>query len=155
MIRMGKTKDVNPWLIDKRGWLQNEDRKKRRNKTRALTDDQVLKLISDIDTMVSYTKLNERYDRLIRERDKALIALGWIFFKRANEVVRVQLKDCHFNEKELTVTFYISKKSKSYRICPECKGKGTIPKESGYKGPIIGPYLEIEICPECGGCGEV
>jgi len=40
-------------------------------------------------------------------------------------------------------------------ICPRCGGKGTVPKESGYNGPISSPYLEIELCPECGGCGEI
>lgn len=122
---MGKTEDVNPWLIDVRGWLQNKARKTRRDQAFTLIDDEVHALLSKIDETEKYTKLRPKFDALIRARDKALISVAWTFFKRGSEVLAIQLKDVTYNNEELSVTFYIKKKTKKFKICPdpECKDK--------------------------------
>lgn len=125
MIEMGRTEDVNPWLIGKRGWLKRKERRDRRDRPNALTDDQVLELISRIDAMENYTKLEAKFDRLMRERNKGLIAFSWIYFKRRAELVRVQLRDVSFDEQTLVVTFYVQKKVRRIKVCPMCKEKNS------------------------------
>ncbi|MBU2527638.1 MAG: tyrosine-type recombinase/integrase [Bacteroidetes bacterium] len=78
-------------------------------------------MIDTIEEMENYTKLKPELDLLMRMRDKALIALSWIFFKRGGENLRVKLGDVYFNDNELLVTFTISKKSKREKVCPVCK----------------------------------
>lgn len=104
-----------------RGWLANQERRKRRDRSGTLTDKQVLSLIRKIDAIPKYTRLNKGTDRLIRMRDEALISLAWIFFKRAGENLRVKIADVFFDEHELNVTFHISKKKKGIKLCPVCE----------------------------------
>lgn len=103
-----------------RGWLVNMERRKRRDRAGTLTDPQVMNLVSKIEAMKKYTKLNEDADRLIRLRDRALVSLAWIFFKRAGETLRVRLADVYYDESELSVTFNISKKKKGVKVCLKC-----------------------------------
>lgn len=102
------------------GWLVNPKRRERRERALTLTDSQVMELLNKIDELQRYTKLNPDQDRLIRIRDKALIALAWIFFKRGNEILKVKLGDVYYDDKELNVTFHISKKAKTFKVCPSC-----------------------------------
>ena len=117
-------KDLS-WLEGKRGWLKNKERLERRDRPKTLTDAQVMELIRKIDEMEKYTKLQKSFDNLIRTRDKALIALSWIFFKRGSETLRVKRKDVYFDNKQLEVTFSINKKSKQAKICPSCHQKNS------------------------------
>jgi len=103
-----------------RGWLVNQERRKRRDRSGTLTDKQVSSLLRKIDSIPKYTKLNKDTNQLIRTRDKALISLAWIFFKRAGENLRLKLADVYYDEHELNVTFHISKKKKGVKLCPVC-----------------------------------
>lgn len=118
-----------------KGWLVNKDRRKRRDRAGTLTDSDVSKLINKIEGIEEYSKLSKRNDQLLRQRDKALISLAWIFFKRAGETLRVRLGDVYFDNEELAVTFHISKKSKGVKICGECD------EQNGRKG---------QFCKKCG-----
>jgi len=103
------------------GWLKNPKRRERRDKPFTLTDNQVKELIKTIEEMDEYTKLDPKPDRWVRTRDKALIAIGWTFFKRGNEILRLRLSDVYFDDYELNVTFNVSKKAKRVKICPFCQ----------------------------------
>jgi len=104
----------------KRGWLVNPARRERRDRAWTLTDSQVMSLIKRIDVLNEYTKLEPEFDKLIRCRDKALIALGWTFFKRAKEILNIKLGDVYYNDSELNVTFKVKKKRKGIKECPFC-----------------------------------
>lgn len=103
-----------------RGWLKNKARLERRDRPKTLTDAQVTELIQKIDNMERYTKLQQSFDRLMRSRDKALISLCWIFFKRGSENLRLKLKDVYVAERDLEVTFTINKKSRWTKTCTYC-----------------------------------
>jgi len=49
-----------------RGWLKNPDRKARRERAYTLLEGQVLELLEEIDSLPSYSRLDERYDLLLR-----------------------------------------------------------------------------------------
>lgn len=121
------------------GWLKNKERKLRRESPMTLTDEQVMNLIQKIDSAENYTKLGRESDRLIRMRDKSLIAQSWIFFKRANENLRTRLRDVYYDERELMITFRISKKKKRYKVCTVCGDKNA---------------LKANFCKKCGGSLE-
>jgi integrase len=108
-----------------RGWLTNPDRKKRQGKSLAFNENDVQNLLSQIDDMPFYVSktLGAEIDRILRLRDKALIATGWIWFKRASEILGVKRKDVYLDERKVYVTFHIRKKSKRYKICPSCETK--------------------------------
>lgn len=127
---MEEKKRELPWLKGKRGWLKNKERLERRNRPKTLTDAQVMELIHKIDEIDHYTKLPKLFDSPIRLRDKALIALSWIFFKRGSETLRTKFKDFYFDDKQLEVTFSINKKSKRVKTCPSCGEKNA--KKSTY-----------------------
>ena len=118
-----------------KGWLKNPERRERREQPMTLIDRHVMQLIESIERMEEYTKLDHRYDRLIRMRDKALIAQAWIFFKRANENLRVKLKDVYYDRSELMITFHVRKKGRKRKICPVCgeenAGKALFCKKCG------------------------
>jgi ribosomal protein L40E len=111
------------WQHEQSGWLKNKDRKERRAQSGTLVDSQVQIMLDRIDEIDHYTTLEVDVDRLIRERDQALIALTWIYFKRANEVLHVRRADISYDNINLSVTFTISKKAKTYKICPRCSDK--------------------------------
>ena len=120
-----------------RGWLANPQRKARQKKSLAFTDKDVEELIKKIETMPEYlsaTIKDRNFDRLLRLRDKAIISTGWIWFKRANEILSVKRKDVSLTDSQILVTFNIQKKSKRFKICPICETK------SGYKA---------KFCREC------
>lgn len=48
----------------------------------------------------------------------AIIATNWIWFKRANEILRLKFGDVTITEKEVIVNMLIEKKQKTYKICP-------------------------------------
>jgi len=104
----------------KSGWLTNPTRRARREQAFTLTDTDVEELINRIDLIERYAKTERRYERLLRMRDKALIAMAWTFFKRANEILRLKLKDVYWDDRYLYVTFRISKKGRRRKICPGC-----------------------------------
>ena len=101
----------------------NPERRVRRDSPQTLTDRQVQTLIDRIDQIPDYTRLRAEHDVLVRLRDKALIALAWIFFKRGNEILKVKRSEVTVTDQELLVTFRIQKKAKAYRVCPECGDK--------------------------------
>jgi len=107
------------------GWLTNKERAERREMAQTLTDSQVLELVQKIDSITEYTKLSEEADKLMKLRDKALIAANWIWFKRGNEILHLRFGDITITEKELMVSLLIEKKNKTYRICPSCKEKNS------------------------------
>ena len=108
--------------IQKHGWLTNPARRLRRDRANTFTDQNCSELITKIDTIPEYisSKLPEHLDMLIRTRDKSMIALNWIFFKRGNEILKLKRKDLALSDTQLLVTFSIQKKTKSYKICPGC-----------------------------------
>lgn len=112
-----------------RGWLTNPGRKARRDRSLGFTDRDAQDLIRRIDEIPEYISptLGQDLDRLIRLRDKALIATSWIWFKRAGEVLGIKRKDVTLTDRELLITFHISKKQKRHKVCPSCKTK------NGYK----------------------
>lgn len=108
-----------------KGWLTNLERKKRRDNSKTLTPEHVQKMLNRIDSIPEYIKPTiQRIDgslgQLMRLRDKALISLNWIWFKRASEVLGLKRKDTEVTERELIVTFTIRKKKRRIKICPEC-----------------------------------
>lgn len=111
-----------------RGWLQNPARKARREQAQTLTDRQVLELLDKIDSFEKYSKLDQDADLSLRMRDKAVVALGWIYFKRGTELLHVRLGEIYYDKTELVVTFNIEKKIKHMKICPSpsCKTKNGI-----------------------------
>ena len=108
-----------------RGWLANPERKARRNRANTFTNQDALRLIKEIDSNSDYVspKLDSEFDRLLRLRDKALIATSWIWFKRGGEVLGLKRKDVALTDQEILVTFSIQKKQKRCRICPTCETK--------------------------------
>jgi len=111
-----------------RGWLANPERKGRKDRANTFTNQDALKLITKIDAIPSYvsTKLDPSFDRLLRLRDKALIAISWIWFKRAGEVLALRREDVALTNQELLITFQIQKKQKRYKICFRCKTKNGV-----------------------------
>jgi len=110
------------------GWLTNPQRKARRNRANTFTDQDAEKLLAKIDDLPHYispTLKDENLDLdfLMRTRDRSLIALNWIFFKRASEVLGLKRKDVQLTSRELLVTFNIRKKKKRMKICPVCEEK--------------------------------
>jgi hypothetical protein len=63
-----------------RGWLANPERKDRKDRANTFTNQDALKLINKINAIPAYvsSKLDSRFERLLRLRDKALIATSWI-----------------------------------------------------------------------------
>lgn len=111
-----------------RGWLANHERKSRRDRANTFTNQDALKLINKIDAIPAYVspKLDSRFDRLLRLRDKALIATSWIWFKRAGEVLALRREDVALTDRELLVTFQIQKKQKRCKICFICKTRNGV-----------------------------
>jgi len=108
-----------------RGWLANPARKARRDRANTFTNQNALRLIRKIEIIPQYVsqKLDSRFDRLLRLRDKALVATSWIWFKRGGEVLGLKRKDIALTEREVLVTFHIQKKQKRYKVCPSCETK--------------------------------
>jgi integrase len=108
----------------RRGWLKNPKRRERRDNANTVTDQDALELIRKIDKIPEYisTKLKpETLDLLVRLRDKSMVAVNWIWFKRGNEVLKLKRKDIALTDNQLLVTFTIQKKQRSYKICPNCE----------------------------------
>jgi len=113
-----------------RGWLKNPARKERRNRSGTLTDQDVQNLIRKIDTIPEYISpvlQPKTLDPLMRLRDKAMVGLGWLWFKRAKENLGIKRKDVSVTEREILITFHIQKKRKRYKLCPNCDTR------NGYK----------------------
>jgi len=119
----------HPWLKGKTGWLKNKARKERKDRPGTFTDEDCGKLIRMIEEEPHYIseKLGVELNKLVRLRDKALISIAWIFFKRGGEVLKLKRKDINLTETEIFVTFTISKKQKRYKTCGDCGEK------NGYK----------------------
>jgi len=109
----------------RRGWLANPERKARRDRSLGFTDRDAENLITKVDMIPEYISpiLGKALDRLIRLRDKALIAITWIWFKRGGEVLGIKRKDVAVTDRELLVTFHIQKKQKRHKVCPKCQTK--------------------------------
>ncbi len=112
-----------------RGWLANPERKARRDRANTFTNQDALRLIKEIETIPEYVSqtLDSRFDRLLRLRDKALVSVSWIWFKRAGEILGLKRKDIALTDREVLVTFHSQKKQKRYKVCPKCQTK------NGYK----------------------
>ena len=81
----------------KHGWLTNPLRKRRRDRANTLTNEQVQEMLNKIDAFVFYISdrlTPKELDHLVRLRDRALISLNWIWFKRASEILSLKRKDC-------------------------------------------------------------
>lgn len=119
-----------------RGWLTNPERKKRQGKSLAFNENDVQELLDKIDSLPNYISptLGPDTDLLLRLRDKSLIATGWLWFKRASELLGIKRKHVFVSDTHIHVTFHIRKKSKRFKICPYCDTK------SGYKA---------KFCREC------
>lgn len=65
----------------KKGWLVNNNRLARRDRSFTLTDEKVNALLYTINELPHYVSetLSEEYDAQLRLRDKALIAINWFF----------------------------------------------------------------------------
>ena len=111
-----------------RGWLANPERKARRDRANTFTNQDALRLIRKIETIPQYVSptLDSRFDRLLRLRDKALVSVSWIWFKRGGEVLGLKRKDISLTDRELLITFKIQKKQKRHKICLECQTKNGI-----------------------------
>jgi len=96
-----------------RGWLVNPERRERRDRAHTFTDRDVQHLITAIEKTSEYVSstLGPEFDRLVRLRDKALIATAWTWFKRAGEVLGVKRKDVALTERDV---FY--KSGMSYKV---------------------------------------
>ena len=105
-----------------KGWLTNPERRKRRDEAFTFTDKDCEKLLNIIDGMEHYISsiFGSRLDALMRARDTAIICTNWIFFKRGNEVLKLQRKDVIVTDTEVLVTFRIQKKRKRFKLCPSC-----------------------------------
>lgn len=136
-LQIEKPRGRGSWLEDKSGWLKNKKRRARREAPLTLTDNQVQKMIDDVENMIGYTKLSEEEDRLIRYRDTALIGTDWTFFKRGNEILHICFGQVAITDKYLKVGIYIEKKQKRFRICPKCE-------------PKIKNSLKSKFCKNCG-----
>lgn len=110
-------------MKQRHGWLTNTERKKRRDRSQTLTDQQVETLILQVETTPNYTKLKPKIDQLIRLRDAALIGAAWTWFKRGGEVLKMQYGDITFEGEEIAVSLTIEKKQKRIKLCPYCKTK--------------------------------
>lgn len=124
----------------RRGWLKNPKRRARRDKPLGFTDNDVKQLIKDIEDISDYisqtlTRHKPELNELMRTRDKAMIAITWIWFKRGGEVLKLKRKDIALSEKEVLVTFSISKKKRRSKICIRCDEK------NGFKS---------KFCKKCG-----
>ena len=107
----------------KHGWLTNLSRKRRRDRANTLTNEQVQEMLNKIDDFVFYISdrlTPKELDHLVRLRDRALISLNWIWFKRASEILSLKRKDVQVTDRELLVTFSIRKKKKRNKVCPRC-----------------------------------
>lgn len=117
----------------KKGWLVNRKRRARRDRINTLTDKDVMRLLAAIDSVESYTKfLVKDIGALIQLRDKAIIALGWMFFKRGKELLGVRVGQVEViskvtrgkREEFLVVQFFVQKKKKYHKFCLHCETKG-------------------------------
>jgi integrase len=110
------------------GWLTNNNRKARRDRAFTLIDEDVRYLIRQINELPNYvsqtlTSYNKELDTQLKLRDKALIAMAWIFFKRGGEILQLKRKDIYLTKteesiREISVTFTIFKKQRHFKICP-------------------------------------
>lgn len=132
----------NP-TVPRGGWFTNEARNRRRWAPKTLTDKDVWRVVDAIAGAESYSSMPPPLDRLLRSRDEALIALPWLWPKRALEVLSLRLGDVSADGKELAVTFRIEKRSKRYKECPSCKKRGT--KERLFKNATYANF-----CKACG-----
>src|SRR3990170_1154278 len=107
------------WQSREGGWLVNKARKERRNQALTFTDADGLELIEKIDSMENYAKssLGSETDMLLRLRDKAIIAIEIIFFKRGSEVLRLKRRDVVLTDQEILVSFSINKKKRKVKFC--------------------------------------
>ena len=114
------------------GWLTNPERKMRRDNANTFTSKDAQFLIDKIDSITNYvspTLISDEdrtLDTNVRARDKAIIAIGYIFFKRGGEILGLRLKEIEVTDRELIVTFFIEKKRKRLKYCPECNTKNGI-----------------------------
>ena len=113
-----------------RGWLKNPERKARQQRSLAFTESHVQGLLDKIDNIPNYVKptLGPEIDKILRLRDKAIISTGWIWFKRASEVLGLKRQDIQLTSNELLVTFNIRKKRKRVKICPSCETRKRLQK---------------------------
>lgn len=108
-----------PWLKDKRGWLKNPLRKRRREQPQTLTDADVMALIQQIEDLEFYGMFGEEpHNTLLKQRDKSLIALAWTFFKRGSENLGVRFSEVRYTDRTLSVTFHLGKKTRGVKMCP-------------------------------------
>ena len=105
------------------GWLVRKDRKAKRDEIFTLTKEDTDILLDTIDKSQPYTKLSEKLEEIVKLRDKALISMSWIWFKRGNEILKVRLKDVKWDTNYLYVIFHIQKKVHHFKFCPNCVDK--------------------------------
>jgi ribosomal protein L40E len=133
-----------------RGWLVNKDRRDRRDQPFTFTDEDCAALLERIDDFEFYIspKWGPEVDALMRLRDKALIATNWTFFNRAGEVLSLRRQNVYVSPEEVSITFYIEKKKKHYKICPDCGTKNG--RSSNYCRKCRADLKPVEIVEEGG-----
>ena len=111
------------------GWLTNPQRRARRNESGTFTDKDCTSLLTKIEQIPHYisetllTDQNKDLELHMKLRDKCMISVSWIWFKRAGEVLGLKRKDVSITDQEVLITFSIQKKQKRFKICPECQTK--------------------------------
>jgi len=112
------------------GWLVRVDRRKRRDDSNTMTDRDITMMINKIRDSTNYTSphVSDTVTELIKQRDTALIALSYTFFKRVSENLSLKVKDISNDSHKLTVKYQIEKKSKHYRscVCGENNAKASV-----------------------------
>lgn len=106
-----------------KGWLVLKVRRDRREHPYTLTDNKLEEYINTIDSKANYTSLEPEMDFLVRLRDKAILSLCHLFFKRGTENLRIKVGDIHITSVEISVTFRIGKKTHKFKTCPNCNEK--------------------------------
>jgi hypothetical protein len=134
----------------KKGWLVNKSRMNRRETDNTMVSDDAMQLIKKIEAMSRYTKYSDdEVDMLIRLRDEAMVAVGWLWFKRGNEILGVRVGQISIvkvdDEDNIQVEFHVQKKQRTIKECPFCKMK---------KGSKEEPTQNAKTANFCRNCGK-
>lgn len=125
-----------------KGWFKTDIAREFKDKPYPLTEDEAYHICEAILRVDAYKVPNE-YKSLLRYRDSALVAILWLFFKRANEVLGIKMSDISFENLKLNIAFSIQKKVKRFKVCPKCKERSSL--DSGYCKKCSNPLGEDTI----------
>lgn len=134
------------WLKNKTRWNRKEAKGEFEHKP-TFTEEHCRQLLKKIDSIQHYIGVGRKKDKFIAEanpqlnqfiklRDKTLIILETLFFKRGSEVLRLKRKDVQKKINAFKITFNINKKRKRIKVCAICFTENGVRK--------------IKHCRECG-----